>query len=104
MVIDEGWYPSPFEEENRALKADYPSRIVSFIDWIRPRTTDFQDVEFGEGFNGLNDGAGRLFPDGPPVGVYVEDPHFHVYKKLHYGFSPLMIELVVICPWTKSRT
>ena len=76
--IDEGWYPSPFEEENRALKAGYPGRIVSFNDWIRPRTTDFQDVEFGEGFNGLNDGAGRLFPDGPPVGgdgVYVEGPH-----------------------------
>lgn len=76
--IDEGWYPSPFEEENRALKAGYPGRIVSFNDWIRPRTTDFQDVEFGEGFNGLNDGAGKLFPDGPPVGgdgVYLEGPH-----------------------------
>ncbi len=76
--IDEGWYPSPFEEENRALKAGYPGRIVSFNDWIRPRTTDFQDVEFGEGFNGLNDGAGKVFPDGPPVGgdgVYVEGPH-----------------------------
>jgi len=76
--IDEGWYPSPFEQENRALKAGYPGRIVSFNDWIRPRTTDFQDIEFGEGFNGLNDGAGKLFPDGPPVGgdgVYVEGPH-----------------------------
>ncbi len=76
--IDEGWYPSPFEEENRALKAGYRGRLVSFNDWIRPRTTDFQDVEFGEGFNGLNNGAGRLFPDGPPAGgdgVYVEGPH-----------------------------
>ncbi|HEX3572041.1 MAG TPA: hypothetical protein VHU44_14580 [Acidobacteriaceae bacterium] len=76
--IDEGWYPSPFEEENRALKAGYPGRFVSFNDWIRPRTTDFQDVQMGEGFNGLNNGAGRLFPDGPPVGgdgVYVEGPH-----------------------------
>ena len=76
--IDEGWYPSPFEEENRALKAGYRGRLVSFNDWIRPRTTDFQDVEFGEGFNGLNDGAGTLFPDGPPTGgdgVYVEGPH-----------------------------
>ena len=76
--IDEGWYPSPFEDEERALKAGYPGRIVSFNDWIRPRTTDFQDVEFGEGFNGLNDGAGKLFPDGPPVGgdgVYLEGPH-----------------------------
>jgi hypothetical protein len=76
--IDEGWYPSPFEEENRALKAGYRRRLVSFNDWIRPRTTDFQDVEFGEGFNGLNDGAGKLFPDGPPAGgdgIYVEGPH-----------------------------
>lgn len=76
--IDEGWYPSPFEEENRALKAGYPGRIVSFNDWVRPRTTDFQDVEFGEGFNCLNDGAGKLFPDGPPAGgdgIYVEGPH-----------------------------
>jgi hypothetical protein len=40
--------------------------------------TDFEDVEFGEGFNGLNNGAGKLFPDGPPVGgdgIYVEGPH-----------------------------
>ena len=76
--IDEGWYPSPFEEENRALKAGYPGRIVSFNDWVRPRTTDFEDVEFGEGFNCLNDGAGRLFPDGPPAGgdgIYVEGLH-----------------------------
>ena len=76
--IDEGWYPSPFEEENRAMKAGYPGRFVSFNDWIRPRTTDFQDVQFGEGFNGLNNGAGRLFPDGPPEGgdgIYVEGPH-----------------------------
>jgi hypothetical protein len=76
--IDEGWYPSPFEEESRALKAGYPGRIVSFNDWVRPRTTDFQDVEFGEGFNCLNDGAGKLFPDGPPAGgngIYVEGPH-----------------------------
>jgi hypothetical protein len=76
--IDEGWYPSPFEEENRALKAGYPDRIVSFNDWVRPRLTEFEDVEFGEGFNCLNDGAGKLFPDGPPVGgngIYVEGPH-----------------------------
>jgi hypothetical protein len=76
--IDEGWYPSPFEEESRALKAGYSGRIVSFNDWVRPRTTDFQDVEFGEGFNCLNDGAGKLFPDGPPAGgdgIYVEGPH-----------------------------
>ena len=43
--------PAPFEEENRALKSGYRGRLVSFNDWIRPRTTDFQDVEFGEGFN-----------------------------------------------------
>ena len=76
--IDEGWYPSPFEEQNQALKAGYPGRIVSFNDWVRPRLTDFEDVEFGEGFNILNDGAGKLFPDGPPVGgdgIYVEGPH-----------------------------
>jgi Alpha-L-fucosidase len=78
LFIDEGWYPSPFEEQDRALKAGYPGRIVSFNDWVRPRLTDFQDVEFGEAFNGLNNGAGQLFPDGPPVGgdgVYVEGPH-----------------------------
>jgi hypothetical protein len=76
--IDEGWYPSPFEEQNKALKAGYRERLVSFNDWIRPRLTDFQDVEFGESFNGLNDGAGKLFPDGPPIagdGVYSEGPH-----------------------------
>ena len=76
--IDEGWYPSPFEEQNKALKAGNPGRIVSFNDWVRPRLTDFQDVEFGEAFNGLNDGAGKLFPDGPSEGgdgVYVEGPH-----------------------------
>ncbi len=76
--IDEGWYPSPFEEQDRALKAGYPARIVSFNDWIRPRLTDFQDVEFGEAFDGLNHGAGQLFPDGPPAGgdgIYVTGPH-----------------------------
>jgi hypothetical protein len=76
--IDEGWYPSPFEEQNRALKTGYSGRIVSFNDWVRPRLTDFEDVEFGEGFNCLNNGAGKLFPDGPPVGgdgVYVGGPH-----------------------------
>lgn len=76
--IDEGWYPSPFEEQNRALKAGYAGRIVSFNDWVRPRLTDFEDVEFGEAFNGLNNGAGKLFPDGPPPGgdgIYVEGPH-----------------------------
>ena len=76
--IDEGWYPSPFEEQNRALKAGYAGRIVSFNDWVRPRLTDFEDVEFGEGFNCLNNGAGKLFPDGPPVGgngIYAEGPH-----------------------------
>ena len=76
--VDEGWYPSPFEKQNRALKAGYSGRIVSFNDWVRPRLTDFEDVEFGEGFNGLNNGAGKLFPDGPPAGgdgIYVEGPH-----------------------------
>ena len=75
--IDEGWYPSPFEEQNRALKAGYPGRIVSFNDWVRPRLTEFEDVEFGEGFNCLNNGAGKLFPDGPPDrgdGIYVGGP------------------------------
>jgi hypothetical protein len=28
--IDEGWCPSPFEEQNRALKAGYSGRIVCF--------------------------------------------------------------------------
>jgi hypothetical protein len=77
-VIDEGWDPSPFEEQGEALKTGYPGRIVAFNDWVRPRLTDFQDFEFGESFDGLNDGAGRLFPDGPPAGgdgVYVEGPH-----------------------------
>jgi hypothetical protein len=76
--IDEGWYPSPFEEQNRALKAGNPDRLVSFNDWVRPRLTDFQDVQFGEGFNGLNDGAARLYPNGPPIGgdgIYAEGPH-----------------------------
>lgn len=76
--IAEGWYPSQFEEQNRALKAGYSGRIVSFIDWVRPRLTDFEDVEFGEGFDCLNDGAGKLFPDGPPAGgdgIYIEGPH-----------------------------
>lgn len=76
--IDEGWYPSPFEDQNKALKAGNPDRIVSFNDWVRPRLTDFQDVQFGEAFNGLNDGAGKLFPNGPSIGgdgVYVEGPH-----------------------------
>lgn len=77
-VIDEGWYPSPFEEQGKALKAGYPGRIIAFNDWVRPRLTEFQDFEFGEAFNGLNDGAGKLFPDGPPAGgdgVYVQGPH-----------------------------
>jgi len=76
--IDEGWYPSPFEELNSALKAGYPARIVSFNDWVRPRLTDFEDIEFGEAFNGLNFGGEKLFPDGPPIagdGVYVDGPH-----------------------------
>lgn len=77
-AIDEGWYPSPFEEQGEALKAGYPGRIVAINDWVRPRLTDFQDFEFGEAFDGLNNGAGKLFPDGPPAdgdGIYVRGPH-----------------------------
>lgn len=41
-------------------------RIVASNDWVRPRLTDFQDFEFGGGFDGLNNGAVRLLLNGAP--------------------------------------
>jgi hypothetical protein len=75
---DEGEYPKPYEEIGRQLKAGNPDRIISINDWIRPRLTEFQDYEFGEGFNGLNNGAGYRYPSGPERGgdgIYKQGRH-----------------------------
>jgi hypothetical protein len=74
---DEG--PKPFErtfwngslsEEISQMKAGNPDRIISFNNGVppRPRSTEFQDYQFGEGFTGLNDGAGYRYPNGPERG------------------------------------
>jgi len=75
---DEGEYPKPYEEIGRQLKAGNPDRIVSINDWVRPRLTEFQDYQFGEGFTGLNDAAGYRYPNGPERGgdgLYKKGPH-----------------------------
>ena len=75
---DEGEYPKPYEEIGRQLKAGNSDRIISINDWVRPRLTEFQDYQFGEGFTGLNNGAGIRYPNGPERGgdgIYKEGPH-----------------------------
>ena len=75
---DEGEYPKPFEVIARQMKAGNPDRIISINDWVRPRLTDFQDYQFGEGFTGLNNGAGIRYPNGPERGgngIYEKGPH-----------------------------
>jgi hypothetical protein len=75
---DEGEYPKPYEEIGRQLKAGNPDRIISINDWVRPRLTEFQDYQFGEGFTGLNNGAGYRYPNGPERGgdgIYKQGPH-----------------------------
>ncbi len=75
---DEGEYPKPYEEIGRQLKAGNPDRIISINDWVRPRLTEFQDYEFGEGFTGLNNGAGYRYPSGPERGgdgIYKQGRH-----------------------------
>jgi len=76
---DEGEYPKPYEVIARQLKAGNPDRIISINDWVRPRLTEFQDYQFGEGFTGLNNGAGTRYPNGPERGaadgLYKKGPH-----------------------------
>jgi len=76
-LIDEGWYPSPFEQQGKALKAGNPNRIVSFNSWVLPRLTEFQEFHFGEGYTGLDNWGGTLYPEGPPeggTGIYLRGP------------------------------
>ncbi len=78
MADDEGEYPKPYELIGRQLKAGNPDRIISINDWVRPRLTEFQDYEFGEGFTGLNNGAGHRYPSGPERGgdgIYRQGRH-----------------------------
>lgn len=55
-----GWFfddgtaysPAPFEKMTKAAKAGFPCRLVSYNNWRLPMLTDFQDIQFGEGFKG----------------------------------------------------
>jgi hypothetical protein len=46
------YYPAPYEQLGKAAKAGNKSRLISYNPWIQARGTDFQDLQFGEGFMG----------------------------------------------------
>ena len=67
------YYPAPFETITRAAKAGNPARLVAYNHWDLPRLTDFQDITFGEGFQGtttLPVGSDGIFTNGPWKGLY----------------------------------
>ncbi|TSA33823.1 MAG: hypothetical protein D4R64_13475 [Porphyromonadaceae bacterium] len=75
-MIDDGmiYYPSPFEQLGKALKAGNSHRLIAYNSWILPRFTEFQDFFFGEGNEKGIDGAGPkggngIVADGPQKGL-----------------------------------
>jgi hypothetical protein len=65
-LIDDGmiYYPAPFEQMGKALKAGNSSRLISYSSYVMPRFTEFQDYFFGEGNEKGNYGAGPKGGDG----------------------------------------
>jgi hypothetical protein len=67
------YYPVPYEQMGKAAKAGSPSRIISYNPWIQARGTDFQDLQFGEGFTGsadLPESAHGIWQSGPYKGLH----------------------------------
>ena len=89
--FDDGmiYYPAPFERMVKTAKAGCPQRLVSFNEWIFPVTTEFQDVQFGEGFEGdatTPVGGDGIYAHGPMKGqqahgmIMVDGPDWGIWK------------------------
>jgi hypothetical protein len=60
-----GWFfddgttysPAPFEKMTKAAKAGFSGRLLSYNSWRLPILTEFQDIQFGEGFYGSTETA-----------------------------------------------
>ena len=89
--FDDGmvYYPAPFERLAKAAKAGYPQRLLSFNEWILPLTTEFQDVQFGEGFRGDSKtpiGGDGIYASGPMKGqqshgmIMVDGPDWGIWQ------------------------
>ncbi len=67
------YYPAPYEQLGKAAKAGFKGRIISYNPWIIPRGTDFQDIQFGEGFQGDTNtpvGGNGIYAAGPYKGLH----------------------------------
>jgi len=74
IIFDDGiiYYPAKFETLETFARTGNPNRLVSWNNWVMPRLTDFQDVEFGELSHG------EVKAGGAPVGgngVYTSGMH-----------------------------
>lgn len=68
------YYPGPFEQMGKALKAGNSDRLIAYNSWVLPRFTEFQDFFFGEGNEKCIDGAGPkggngIVANGPQKGL-----------------------------------
>lgn len=92
-MIDDGmvYYPAPFEQMGKALKAGNPDRLVSYNSWIMPRFTEFQDFYFGEGNEDGIKGSGPkggngIIAQGPQKGLQgfacfvLDGPDWGIYQ------------------------
>jgi len=67
------YYPAPYEALGKAAKAGSAKRIISYNSWIQGRGTDFQDFQFGEGFQGstaLPVSANGIWQSGPQKNLH----------------------------------
>lgn len=67
------YYPAPYERLGEAAKAGFRERIISYNPWIIARGTNFQDLQFGEGFHGdasMSIGGTGIYPAGPYKGLH----------------------------------
>jgi hypothetical protein len=67
------YYPAPYEQLGEAAKAGFRERIISYNPWIIARGTDFQDLQFGEGFHGDSStpiGGSGIYAAGPHKGLH----------------------------------
>lgn len=92
-LIDDGmiYYPAPFEQMGKALKAGNSKRLISYSSYVMPRFTEFQDYFFGEANEKGNYGAGPKGGDGiiavgPPKGLQgfacfvLDGPDWGIYE------------------------